>query len=69
MQKISGIIVDPVARRQFPGTLVIDQGRIVEILPDPAARGPFILPGLIDSHIHIESSMLTPAAFGAKAAG
>ncbi len=67
MQEISGIIVDPVARHQFPGTLVIDQGRIVEILPDPAARGPFILPGLIDSHIHIESSMLTPAAFAAKA--
>ena len=67
MKKISGIVVDPVARRQFPGTLVIDQGRIVDILPDPAAKGPFILPGLIDSHIHIESSMLTPAAFAAKA--
>ncbi|HIJ89898.1 MAG: adenine deaminase [Desulfobulbaceae bacterium] len=67
MKKISGIIVDPVARRQFPGILVIDQGRIVDILSDPAVRGPFILPGLIDSHIHIESSMLTPAAFAAKA--
>ncbi len=67
MEKRSGIIVDPVARRQFPGTLVIDQGRIVEIHPDAAVKGPFILPGLIDSHIHIESSMLTPAAFAAKA--
>lgn len=68
MKKISGILVDPVARRQFPGTLVIDQGAIVDILPDAAVRGPFILPGLIDSHIHIESSMLTPAAFAQKAA-
>ena len=67
MKKISGIVVDPVARRQFPGTLVIDQGRIADIIPDPEAKGPFILPGLIDSHIHIESSMLTPAAFAAKA--
>jgi adenine deaminase len=67
MDKISGIIVDPVARRQFPGTLVIDQGRIVDIQPDAEVRGPFILPGLIDSHIHIESSMLTPAAFAEKA--
>ena len=67
MEKRSGIIVDPVARIQFPGTLIIDQGRIVDILPDPAVEGPFILPGLIDSHIHIESSMLTPAAFAAKA--
>lgn len=67
MEKISGIIVDPVARRRFPGTLVIDQGRIVDILHDSGVKGPFILPGLIDSHIHIESSMLTPAAFACKA--
>lgn len=67
MKKISGIIVDPVARRQFAGTLVIDQGRLTEVRPDPSASGPFILPGLIDAHIHIESSMLTPAAFAAKA--
>ncbi len=67
MKKISGIIVDPVARRKFPGTLVIDQGHIIAIQPDAGVTGPFILPGLIDSHIHIESSMLTPAAFAAKA--
>lgn len=67
MQKFTGIVVDPVARKQFSGTLVVEQGRIVEILPDSAARGPYILPGLIDSHIHIESSMLTPSAFAAKA--
>lgn len=67
MKKITGIVVDPVARNQFPGALIIDQGRIVDILPEPGAKGPFILPGLIDSHIHIESSMLTPAAFAAKA--
>ncbi len=29
--------------------------------------GKFLLPGLIDGHIHIESSMLTPAAFAAAA--
>lgn len=27
-------------------------------------KGPFILPGLVDGHIHIESSMLTPSRFG-----
>lgn len=67
MKKISGIIVDPVARRKVPGTLVIAQGCIVDIQPDAEIKGPFILPGLIDSHIHIESSMLTPAAFAEKA--
>lgn len=67
MKKISGIIVDPVTRRKIPGTLIIAQGCIVDIQPDAEIKGPFILPGLIDSHIHIESSMLTPAAFAAKA--
>ncbi|MBC8207766.1 MAG: adenine deaminase [Desulfobulbaceae bacterium] len=69
MKKISGIIVDPIARKQFPGTLVIDEGRIVDVLSDPdsSIAGPFILPGLIDSHIHIESSMLPPAAFAEMA--
>ena len=69
MQKISGIIVDPVARRKYPGTLVVNQGTLVDILPDPdgCRSGPFILPGLIDSHIHLESSMLTPAAFAQQA--
>jgi adenine deaminase len=67
MNRISGIIVDPLARRKFAGTLCLDQGIIVEIQSDDTVQGPFILPGLIDSHIHIESSMLTPAAFAAKA--
>ncbi len=67
MKKISGILVDPVARRQFPGTMIINQGCIIDIQPDAGIRGPFILPGLIDSHLHIESSMLTPAAFAEKA--
>jgi len=67
MKKISGILVDPVARRQFPGTLIIEQGRIADIQADSDAKGPFILPGFIDSHIHVESSMLTPATFAKKA--
>ncbi len=67
MKKISGILVDPVARRKIPGILVIDQGCIIDIQPDAEVRGPFILPGFVDSHIHIESSMLTPAAFAQKA--
>ncbi|MBW9235674.1 amidohydrolase family protein, partial [Leptospira santarosai] len=28
------------------------------------ANGRYVVPGLIDGHIHIESSMLTPSAFG-----
>ncbi len=67
MNIISGTIVDPLARTIFPGTLTIESGRISAIRKDAQAKGPFILPGFVDSHIHIESSMLTPAAFAVQA--
>ena len=66
---ISGIIVDPVARRQFPGSLRLVAGRIAEVRPSSSSQGPYILPGLVDAHLHIESSMLTPAAFAHAAVG
>lgn len=60
----SGTIVDVVNRKMFPGTIHIDKGRITSITMDsePKTRN-FILPGFIDSHIHIESSMLIPSEF------
>jgi adenine deaminase len=60
---ISGQIVDVVAGTIFPGTLLVENGRIRTITPDKTAQGPYILPGLIDAHIHIESSMLVPSEF------
>ena len=30
------------------------------------ARGAYLLPGLIDAHIHIESSMVSPARFAGR---
>ena len=67
METVSGIIVDPLARQMFSGHLRLESGRITTITRDERATGPFILPGFIDSHIHIESSMLSPAAFAAQA--
>lgn len=63
MTKISGNIVDLVSNIVYPGTLVIADGRIVDITRDERDYSNFIIPGLIDAHIHIESSMLTPAEF------
>jgi adenine deaminase len=60
---ISGKIVDVVAGKIFPGKIHVNEGRILSIEPLEGTDGPFILPGLIDAHIHIESSMLVPAEF------
>jgi adenine deaminase len=61
--KISGNIVDPVNAHLYPGTLVIKDGRIVEIIREESDYPNYIIPGLVDAHVHIESSMLTPAEF------
>lgn len=61
--KISGNIVDVLNSRIYPGTLVISDGRIVNILKKEKSYNTFIIPGLIDSHVHIESSMLIPSEF------
>lgn len=62
-QKISGNIVDVVKKEIYPGTLVIKDGRIIDIIKSNKEFDTFIIPGLIDAHVHIESSMLPPAEF------
>ena len=60
---LSGHIVDVVSGRIFQGTIEVLNGRIASITPCEVAEKHFILPGLIDAHVHIESSMLVPAEF------
>jgi adenine deaminase len=64
VQRISGRVVDVLNRREFPGTVEFSGGVIRRIRRDakPKGRG-LIMPGFVDAHIHIESSMLTPAEF------
>ncbi len=62
--KLVGQIVDLHARRVFAGRVEWRAGRITRIVSDPAGKGgPLILPGFVDAHIHIESSLLPPAEF------
>ncbi|MFM2233310.1 MAG: adenine deaminase, partial [Bacteroidota bacterium] len=64
---IKGNLVDCLSRRLTPASIEVREGSIhsIEMLdrisPDPAL--PFICPGFVDAHVHIESSMLIPAAF------
>jgi adenine deaminase len=66
--RISGRIVDVANRAEFSGTLEIAGGVIRRITRDARARrGPLLLPGFVDAHIHIESSLLPPAEFARHA--
>jgi adenine deaminase len=61
---ISGNIVDLVNREVFKGTIEVKNGRIGKVARDASIKEDhYLLPGLIDSHIHIESSMLVPSEF------
>ncbi len=60
---LSGNIVDLRASKIFKGTVSIKDSRIVKIEKKEVDNDNYILPGLIDSHIHIESSMLVPSEF------
>lgn len=65
--KISGKIIDLHERRIYPAILKIEEGRIESISEAEDAEGVYIIPGLVDSHVHIESSMVTPAEFAVTA--
>ena len=61
--KISGNIVDVKNREIFAGTVYIENGKIQKIKKEDKTYAQYILPGFINSHVHIESSMLAPASF------
>lgn len=60
---ISGQIVDLHNRRIFGGEVFVEDGLIVRIEEKAVSQKQFVLPGLVDAHVHIESSMLTPSRF------
>jgi len=63
MKKIEGNIVDVVAREIYPASLIIENDVIVDVIKNNNIYSEYIIPGFIDSHVHIESSMLTPSNF------
>ena len=63
MKTLSGHIVDVISRRIYDGTVHIEDERIVAILPADKVDDQFIIPGFVDAHIHIESSMMVPSEF------
>lgn len=64
MKKFTGKIYDIVNRRIIHGSILIENGYIVSIEEHEIdSDADIILPGFIDSHVHVESSMLIPSEF------
>ena len=61
--KIKGRIVDIYNKKIYKGELVVEGGKIKAIIKKDHQVTDFIMPGFIDAHIHIESSMLVPSEF------
>ena len=65
---ISGTLFDPVKQSLGGARLAISENGVIEaVSPDSNPDKGFILPGFVDAHVHIESSMLTPSAFARAA--
>ncbi|AKB67945.1 adenine deaminase [Methanosarcina mazei] len=67
MKKYMGIIVDAISRQQFKGEITVENGKIVSIKEKEHDNEQCILPGLVDAHVHIESSMTVPSVFARMA--
>ena len=68
---ITGNLVDVHQKKIYPAEVIVENGRIKSIKeihnsPPDSYRDTtytYILPGFIDAHVHIESSMLVPSEF------
>ena len=61
--QLVGQVVDIRNRNIFPGVVTVIDGKISSIEPANHQETQYILPGFIDAHIHIESSLLVPTEF------
>ena len=66
---ITGNLVDVHQKKIYPAEIKVENGKIKSVRSrDPIAIGSgvgsqYILPGFVDAHVHIESSMLVPSEF------
>lgn len=63
---VTGKLVDVWKKAIYPAEIKVENGRISSITPigeEGLTVGTFLLPGFVDSHVHIESSMLIPSEF------
>lgn len=61
--KLQGQIVDIENKRIYKGEVTVENNKIVSIIEKEHDVNHYIMPGFVDAHIHIESSMLVPTEF------
>lgn len=65
---ITGNLIDVHQKKIYPAIIEMASGKIKRITKtEKSVTDQYILPGLIDAHVHIESSMLTPTEFARMA--
>ena len=60
---VTGQYVDIMRREIYPARVTVEKQRIAAIQKIDSASSHFLLPGFIDAHVHVESSMLVPSEF------
>lgn len=61
--KVTGNIINILAREIYHGFVEFENGKITRIEAIAGESNQYILPGFVDAHVHIESSMLVPSEF------
>lgn len=64
---VTANVVDIPGRRTYPADITVENGRITAITESLADPVTYILPGFVDAHVHVESSMLVPSEFARAA--
>ena len=56
---VEGNIVDIINRQIYFGQITVEAGKITEVsaLDNERPGAPYLMPGFVDAHVHIESSM------------
>ncbi|MCB0503319.1 MAG: adenine deaminase, partial [Bacteroidetes bacterium] len=65
--QVKGNYIDIKGKQIYPAVVTVKDGKIESIAPTEEKVEHYILPGFIDAHIHIESSMLVPSEFARMA--
>lgn len=67
IKSIIANVVDAYRKKISPNELIVEDGVITDIRPTTQAAMTYLVPGFVDAHVHVESSMLVPSEFARAA--